>query len=361
MSIERVTALPENDARWQAVLGRDRNADGRFVYAVRSTGVYCRPSCPSRKPRRDQVLFFAAPPGAESAGFRSCRRCHPEGDADDLRAAAAVARACRAIESARGERLSLGRLAGEAGMSARHFHRTFRKLTGVTPRQYADACRLGRLKARLKDGQPLADATYGAGYGSSSRLYETAHAQLGMTPAAFRQGGHGHRLRYATAGCRLGRLLVAATDRGVSAVMLGDDADALAAGLRADYPRAEIQHDQEGLGPWLDAVLQAVEDGVPCSDLPLDVVGTAFQRRVWEELRRIPRGRTRSYAEVARRVGKPHAARAVARACATNPVAVVVPCHRVIGSDGSPTGYRWGVDRKLALLEAEGVRAALER
>src|ERR1700674_2280569 len=337
--------LAPNEKQWQAVQRRDRGADGAFVYAVRSTGIYCRPSCPSRKPRREQVEFFPLPEAAEQKGFRACLRCRPRlARLRDPRTAA-VARVCREIEaqidadsskSANGDasdaRMTLSSLSSAAGMSA--------------------------LKSRLRKGDDVTTALYDAGFGSSSRLYERAPAQLGMTPATYRQGGAGMRIRYTIAGSPLGRLLVGATDRGISALYLGESDARLEAAIQKEYPRAEIRRDRNGMESWIEQILAHLRGRAPHLDLPTDVQATAFQRRVWEELRRIPYGKTKTYSEVARAIGRPTAVRAVARACATNPVSVVVPCHRVVREDGNLAGYRWGVERKLALLQHESASRA---
>src|SRR5271155_2496587 len=358
-------------SRWQAVQSRDRSADGAFVYAVRSTGIYCRPSCPSRKPGREQVVFFPLPEAAEQKGFRECRRCRPR--ALPMRDAriATVARVCREIE-ARVEsepgvdvrsdtQLTLAALGALVGMSPHQLDRAFRGAMGITPRQYADAQRMRRLKSRLKRGDNVTTALYEAGYGSSSRLYERAPSHLGMTPAAYGRGGAGMQIHYTIVGSPLGRLLVGATDRGVSALYLGESDGALRAALRKEYTAADLFLDGPGqrarsrgsLGEWVGQILSHLRGQEPHLDLPTDVQATAFQRRVWQELRKIPRGTTRTYTEVARSLGQPTATRAVARACATNPVSLVVPCHRVVRADGSLAGYRWGVDRKRTLLESE--------
>jgi AraC family transcriptional regulator of adaptative response/methylated-DNA-[protein]-cysteine methyltransferase len=360
---------PPNEKRWQSVQTRDRGADGAFVYAVQSTGIYCRPSCPSRKPRREQVEFFPLPEAAEQKGFRACLRCRPRlARLRDPRTAA-VAKVCREIEAqidadgakaANGDagevRLTLGTLSSTAGMSAHQLERAFRSVMGISPRQYADARRMRRLKSRLRKGDDVTTALYDAGFGSSSRLYERAPAQLGMTPATYRQGGAGMKIHYTIVSSPLGRLLVGATDRGISALYLGNDDGPLADSLRKEYPRAEIRRDRNGLEGWVGKILQHLRGREPNLDLPTDVQATAFQRRVWEELRKIPYGTTRTYSQVARAIGKPKAIRAVARACATNPVSVVVPCHRVVREDGNLAGYRWGLERKQALLEHESAK-----
>ncbi len=347
-----------DDDRWRAVEARNAAFDGAFVYAVASTGIYCRPSCPSRRPGRRRVTFFAAPEAAEHAGYRSCRRCRPRAiPARDARVEA-VRRACRFIEAHDDGPPTLAALAADVGLSPYHLQRTFKRIVGVTPRQYADARRLGRLKTMLRAGDQVTGALYEAGYGSSSRLYERAPAQLGMTPATYRRGGAGARIGYAIAPCPLGRVLVAATARGISAVYLGDDEAALEAELRREYPAAEIARDDAGLGRWVAALVEHLDGRRPHLDLPLDVRATAFQRQVWEALQAIPYGATRSYGEIARAIGRPTAVRAVARACATNPVSVVVPCHRVVAADGGLAGYRWGTERKRALLAKERAVAA---
>jgi AraC family transcriptional regulator of adaptative response/methylated-DNA-[protein]-cysteine methyltransferase len=345
------TPAATTDERWQAVLDRDRRKDGTFVFAVKTTGVYCRPSCAARRPRPENVRFFDRNEDARQAGFRACRRCHPD-DASDPRPAW-VRRVCRTIEQnvADGVRPTLDRLSRVAGVGPHHLQRTFKAILGVSPRQYAETLRRDRFRRGLRDGSPVADAAYEAGYGSSARAYETAG--LGMTPATYRRGGQGASLRYAVADSTLGRLLVAATERGVSMVALGDSDRGLLRDLQAEFPAAELRRDDEGLLPWLQGVLARIEDPASRVELPLDLRATAFQRQVWEALRAIPSGETRSYAAVARALGRPRAARAVARACATNPAAIVIPCHRVVGSDGRAGGYRWGRERKRVLLQRE--------
>jgi AraC family transcriptional regulator, regulatory protein of adaptative response / methylated-DNA-[protein]-cysteine methyltransferase len=352
------------DHYWGAVQSRDRSADGVFVYAVRSTGIYCRPSCPSRRPRREQVSFYPLPEAAEQQGFRPCRRCHPRDARLRDPRIAAVARVCREIDahlqgngSGIGEeRLTLSAMSARAGVSPHQLERAFRSIMGITPRQYADAQRMRRLKSRLRKGDDVTTALYDAGYGSSSRLYESAPAHLGMTPATYREGGAGMEIHYTIVSSPLGRLLVGATDRGISALYLGEADARLESELRKEYPRAHIRRDTHAsatLQGWVERILAHLRGSEPHLDLPTDVQATAFQRRVWEELRRIPCGATRTYADVARSIGKPSAVRAVARACAMNPVSVVVPCHRVVRQDGTLAGYRWGLGRKRTLLERE--------
>lgn len=348
-------ALPLSPAAaWEAVLARDRARDGAFVYAVRTTGVYCRPSCPSRRPRREHVAFFAAPADAERAGFRACARCGPTAPAG--RAAAAVAAAAAFLEAHLDERVTLAALARRVGLSPFHLQRAFRRALGLSPRAFQEARRLARFKAAVRGGASVGEATYAAGFGSARGLYQSARAGLGMTPAAYRRGGRGERVRFATAPTAAGALLVAVTDRGVCAVSLGDDDAALERALRRELPAAEVARDDGGLAAWLSAIARQVEGGPP-ADVPLDLRGTAFQLRVWRALREIPPGETRSYGALAAAVGDPRAARAVARACASNRLAVVVPCHRVVPAAGGPGGYRWGTPRKRALLEAEAAAA----
>ncbi|MDQ3928904.1 MAG: bifunctional DNA-binding transcriptional regulator/O6-methylguanine-DNA methyltransferase Ada, partial [Chloroflexota bacterium] len=345
-SIEQKTLLSD-DRCWEAVLRRDSGMDGAFVYGVRSTGIFCRPSCPSRRPRREQVRFFPIPEAAEQAGFRSCRRCKPsDADVRDPHLEL-VRRVCRRIEQEPGDEgaTSLADLADEVGLSPYHLQRVFKRVMGISPRQYAEACRVRRLKESLRDGETVTNALYDSGYNSSSGLYERAGDRLGMTPATYRKGGTSTRINYTITGSPLGRLLVAATERGVCAVRMGDDDARLEATLREEYHAASISRDDAVLGEWVAAILAHMSGEQPHLDLPLDVRATAFQWRVWEALRAIPYGSTRSYLQVAAAIGQPGAVRAVARACATNPVALAVPCHRVIKEDGSLGGYRWGVER----------------
>jgi AraC family transcriptional regulator of adaptative response/methylated-DNA-[protein]-cysteine methyltransferase len=362
------TILPTSPrAMWQAIQSRDRAADGQFVYAVRSTGIYCRPSCPSRKPRREQVLFFWLPQAAEGKGFRPCLRCRPRVARIRDPKIESLSRVCREIElrilaaEETAGSLTLASLSASTDMKPHQLERAFRNVIGITPRQYADAQRMLRLKSRLKKGDTVTTALYDAGFGSSSRLYERAPGHLGMTPAVYRQGGVGMRIDYTIVDSPLGRLLVGATTRGISALYLGESDDKLEASLRKEYPRAAILPEGEGpeaLKDWTEKILAHLNGQQPSLDLPTDVQATAFQRRVWEELRRIPYGNTRTYAQIARKIGRPTAVRAVARACATNPVSVVVPCHRVVREDGNLAGYRWGIDRKRVLLQRESAVVA---
>ena len=340
------------DERWSAVVRRDARHDGRFVFAVASTAIYCRPSCPARRPQRNRVTFFETPAQAEAAGYRACRRCRPR-DAAGNPALELVRRASALIEEADDAPPTLGQLAGSLGVSPGHLQRTFKRLTGVSPRQYADTRRVGKLKQSLQNGDSVTDALYGAGYGSSSRLYESAGPRLGMTPATYRARGGGLHVRFTIVGTAVGRMLVAATERGICAVRLGESDEALEEALRTEFRGATIERDDARLSDWTAAIVSQLEGGNGHSNLPLDVRATAFQRLVWDALRAIPYGTTRSYAEVARSVGQPAAVRAVARACATNPVALLVPCHRVVRGDGSAGGYRWRVDRKRAILDVE--------
>ena len=342
----------DDETLWQAVVNRDARFDGRVFFAVRSTGIYCRPSCPARRPRRQQVVFFRVREAAERAGFRSCRRCRPQSATTDPKIEM-VRRACRFIENCGDGPPTLEVLSAHTGVSPYHLQRVFKRIVGITPRQYAEAFRLSRFKTSVNKGESVTAAMYDAGYGSSSRLYEHARAELGMTPADYRHGGKGVRIKYSVVGCALGRLLVAATANGVCAVRLGESDGALEAEFLTEYSAADISRDDAALGVWVSQIVGHLSGQHPHLDLPIDVQATAFQRRVWEELREIPYGSTRSYSEIARAIGRPTATRAVARACATNPVALVIPCHRVVREDKSLGGYRWGIERKRALLELE--------
>jgi len=326
--------------------------DGVFFYAVRTTGVYCRPSCPSRRPRPENVVFFRTRSGAERAGFRPCKRCKPEKDGQTDANSELVEKVCRYIDAHPDQPATLGALSSAIGLSPFHLHRTFKALTGITPRAYADSRRIESLKAGLREGHSVTRSMYDAGYGSSSRLYERASAQLGMTPSRYRKQGSGVTIRYAIAETPVGRLLLAATERGVCSIQFGSTDTALEGALRREYPQAEILRTDKQLAGWVRTIRGLIR-GESTGALPLDIQATAFQRLVWEELRAIPSGATRSYGEVAERIGQPRAARAVARACATNPVAIAIPCHRVVREDGAMGGYRWGVERKEKLLALE--------
>jgi AraC family transcriptional regulator of adaptative response/methylated-DNA-[protein]-cysteine methyltransferase len=337
---------------WSAVEQRDPSWDGLFVYAVPSTGIYCRPTCPSRRPRREGVRFFASAGAALTEGFRACRRCHPDGPVPLPPHIERIRRACAALAEADG-RVTMADLATLVGGSAHHLVRTFKRTLGISPREYDDACRLGCLRDGLRSGAGVASATYAAGYGSWSRVYERAGSNLGMTPGVYARGARGEEVRYTIVESPLGRLLVAATVRGLCAVKIGANDELLEAELRAEFPAAQVAGAEGPFADWVTRIVASLDSATPDARLPLDIRATAFQRLVWAELQKIPRGRTRSYREIARRIGRPTAARAVARACATNPVAIVIPCHRVVREDGSIGGYHWGPDRKRALLDAE--------
>ena len=345
------------DTYWVAVQERDAALDGTFVFAVRTTGVYCRPSCPSRRARRENVEFFAAPGDAAAAGYRACKRCEP--NTVETAAERAVARARAHLEARAGESVTLADLARNASMSPHHLQRTFKRLVGVSPTQYSAALRAEQLKKHLRGGASVSRATYDAGYGGSSRVYESAGRTLGMTPASYRRGGQGARIRFTTAGTDFGRLLVAATERGVCSVMLGDDDAELEQALAAEFPNAErsaatMDHpDNADLRAWTESLVAHLAGRRPELAVERDVAGTLLQRKVWDELRRIPYGETRSYTELATAVGNPEAIRAVASACARNPAALVVPCHRVVRKGGELGGYRWGLERKARLLAQE--------
>lgn len=342
---------------WQAVQERRSDAGEKFLYAVRSTGIYCRPSCPSKKPHREGVVFFRDSRAAELAGYRACRRCQPQLRSPRAERAQMVGRICQKIDETLASdpeaRLTLDELSRSFGLKAHQMERLFQTILGITPKQFTDARRMAQLKSKLRKGEKVTTAMYDAGFGSSRGLYERAPEQMGMTPAAYRRGGAGMAISYTITRCPLGRVLVAATQRGVSAVYLGDSDEPLKKELAREYPRAAIRRDPAGIGPWVREIVQHLRGQEPHIDLPLDVKATAFQRRVWEELRRIPYGSTKSYTEVARAIGKPKAIRAVARACATNPVSIVVPCHRVVREDGNLAGYRWGLGRKKTLIAHE--------
>ena len=359
-AVEAMTKAPQtsevgSEAAWAAVQARDARYDGRFVYAVRSTGIFCRPSCPSRRPHRRHVAFFDAAASARAAGFRACLRCTPEAKP---RAAQAIEQVRAHIDAHLDERLTLADLSAVAGLSPSHLQKAWKAALGLSPRDYVRLRRSERFKAQVRAGRSVTDALYEAGYGSGSRLYSDASERLGMTPGAYKRGGAGESVRFSTASSPFGRLLAASTERGLCAVQLGESDAALEAALRKDYPRAEVVRDDRVLKPTLAAILAHLDGGVPRLDLPVDVAATAFQWRVWRTLQQIPYGETRSYAEVAEALGQPRAVRAVARACASNRVALVVPCHRVVRADGEAGGYRWGAARKRRLLAREKGRRA---
>ena len=342
-----------DDDRWAAVLRRDRTADGVFYFSVRTTGIYCRPSCPARSARRENVRFHSTREAAVRSGFRPCKRCRPDAPPLAEQHAAAVAKACRLIEAA--EVLpNLDLLAEVAGMSRFHFHHVFKAITGVTPRAYAAAHRAERVRGELFRSETITEAIFGAGFHSSGRFYEISSEVLGMTPSDFRAGGRGASIRFAVGECSLGSVLVAATDKGICAILLGDDPDLLLRDFQDRFSKAELIGGDVDFEQWVAKVIAFVEAPAIGLDLPLHVRGTVFQQRVWQALRDIPAGATASYAEIAERIGSPKAVRAVAQACSANLIAVAIPCHRVVRNDGALSGYRWGVERKRALLSREG-------
>ena len=354
---EILAAATVADPRWAAIVAHDANADGRFVYSVRTTGVYCRPSCGARRPRPENVAFHATNADAERAGFRPCKRCRPDQAPLAEQQAAMVAKLCRHIGAA--DHLpSLDELAKHAGTSAHHLHRIFKAVTGLTPRAWATAQRAKRVRAGLARAATVTDAIYGAGYNSNGRFYAEANGVLGMTPTTYRAGGADTELRFAVGLCSLGSILVAASPRGVCAILLGDDPDALLRDLQDRFPRARLIGGDAKFEELVAKVVGFVEAPRVGLDLPLDLRGTAFQQRVWQALRAIPPGETTSYSEIAQRIGAPKSVRAVAGACAANALAVAIPCHRVVRSDGALSGYRWGIERKRTLLdrEARGAR-----
>ncbi len=341
---------------WNSVVARDRHADGAFVYAVASTGVYCRPSCPSRRPLRANVAFFDTTDAARRAGYRACRRCRPDETAPADPWIDKIRRACVYLANVDGHP-SLAALAARVGGSPYHLQRNFKRIVGVSPREYTDAIRLRKVKRQLRAGENVTGAMFDAGYGSSSRFYERAAGKLGMSPSTYRRGGAGLTIAYATTASPLGRVLVAATARGVCSVAMGGRDEDLVAHLRREYPAATIREDRATISAWAAAVVAHLSGESRRLDLPLDIQATAFQWKVWQALSAIPFGETRTYADVARTIGRPTAARAVARACASNPVALAIPCHRVVATSGGAGGYRWGVERKQAILARERRRA----
>jgi AraC family transcriptional regulator of adaptative response/methylated-DNA-[protein]-cysteine methyltransferase len=345
-----------DDARWHAIIKKEEKADGHFLYSVKTTGVYCRPSCPSRRPNRENVVFHKSPEEAEKAGFRACKRCNPKSPDLAEQHAEAVATACRMIKEA-DVFPNLDALAGAVKMSPGYLHRLFKAATGLTPKAYANAHRADRVRKALPRRETVTEAIYEAGYNSNGRFYADSSKILGMKPKEYRDGGVGNAIRFAVGECSLGSILVASSDRGVCAILMGNDPDALVRDLQDRFPKANLvgaDSEYEKLVAKVVGFIEAPKIGL---DLPLDVRGTAFQRRVWKELQRIPAGKTVSYSQVADRIGFPKSARAVAQACGANALAVAIPCHRVLRTDGNISGYAWGVDRKRALLLREGVRA----
>ena len=342
-----------DEDRWQAVVHRDRRYDGAFVYAVRSTGIYCRSGCPSRRPTREQVRFFPIPAAAEQAGFRACLRCKPRQAVGRDPHVLLAERACRLLESSRGSRMTLSALARGLGVSAPHLQRVFTRVTGISPRAYAEQLRAGRLRTSLKSGTTVSRALYDAGYSSPSRIYESRSSGLGMTPGTLARGGAGQRIAYAIAESALGQVLVAATPRGLCFVTLGDSARAVEQALELEFPSALRVRDDRSLATEVKEVVRRIAGREPHTDLPFDVRATAFQRQVWDALKKIPAGTMISYSALARQIGRPSAVRAVASAVAKNPIAVVVPCHRVVREDSQLGGYRWGEERKVELLKVE--------
>jgi AraC family transcriptional regulator of adaptative response/methylated-DNA-[protein]-cysteine methyltransferase len=345
-----------NDQLWQAVMAKDASYDGQFVFAVSSTGVYCRPSCPSRRAHRERVKFFDLPEAAEQAGFRACLRCQPRRARVLDPQLELVQRVCRFLNTSDGETLKLAELASHAGVSVFHLQRTFKRVMGISPRQYLAARRFGNFKALVRKGDSVTSALYESGFNSSSRLYEHAAEELGMTPATYSRGGRGVNINYTIVASPMGRLLVAVTERGVCAVRMGDSDAELEQDLREEFPHADIKRNDSVLREPVEKILNHLDNNDTRLDLPLDIRSTGFQRQVWEKLRAIPYGETVSYGAVAKALGKPGAVRAVGRACATNPVALVIPCHRVVREDKSLGGYRWGLERKKKLLEHERSR-----
>lgn len=354
--MDAASAMPKTEEQfwrasyWDAVKEHDRGLDGVFYYAVLTTGVYCRPSCPSRRPKPENVVFFQTRESARRAGFRACKRCKPDSETDAT--AGLVEKVCRYIDSHPDQPATLDALGRAIGLSPFHLQRTFKALTGITPRAYADSRRLNALKAGLREGHSVTRSLYDAGYGSSSRLYERSTSQLGMTPSRYRKQGSGVTIRYTIAPTEIGRMLLAATPKGVCAIRFGESERALEGELKREYSNADILRDDAHLSTQVAAIQERMH-GEAARALPLDIRATAFQRLVWEQLQAIPYGETKSYSEVARRIGHPKAARAVARACASNPVAVAIPCHRVVRDTGAPGGYRWGIRRKQKLLALE--------
>jgi len=352
METELTMAPTPNDKWWDAVVARDTAQDGKFFFAVSSTGVYCRPSCPAKRPRRENVAFFRRPEEAEKAGYRACLRCRPRTTGENPQIAK-VKQICRYIEQHMDESVTLDQLGKVFGLSPFHLQRTFKKAIGITPKAYADSCRMGLLKRNLQSGRNVTDALYEAGYSASSRLYERTASHLGMTPDKYRRGAVAAMIRYTCVDSPLGKMLVAATEKGICAIQFGDSDDELTQGLKREFPFAIRKRDDESMRTWTNTVLSQLSGHKLNRSLPLDIQATAFQRRVWAHLQSLPFGATHSYAQVAKAIGRPTAARAVARACASNRIAVAIPCHRVVRGNGEMGGYRWGVGRKKALLDME--------
>lgn len=352
VGIEQLATETTNDPRWSLVVARDKESDGKFFYSVKTTGVYCRPSCAARLARPENVLFYTTIDAAEKAGFRACKRCKPAGLSLTEANTARIAKVCRLIERSE-ETASLEKLAKHAGMSVFHLHRTFKAITGLTPAGYGVAHRTKRVRKTLGKSQSVTDAIYDAGFNSNSRFYASADEALGMTPTSFRDGGVNTVIHFAIAECSLGSILVAKSERGVCAVLMGDDPLQLVRDLQDQFPKAELVGNESGYEDLVAKAIGLVERPGVGLDLPLDIRGTVFQQRVWKALQQIPVGTTSSYADVARAIGMPKAARAVAQACGANTLAVAIPCHRVVRNDGTLSGYRWGVERKRALLDRE--------
>lgn len=351
--MELQQTLITQETLWQAVLNRDSSFEGKLFYGVRSTGIYCRPTCPSRRPNRNQVCFFVSPQEAETAGFRPCKRCQPQYETAPNLTKAKILAVCRYIEEQVDRIPTLSELSSQFEISPSYLQRVFKQMMGVSPFEYADALRSDRFKQRLQQGEEIAHALYDTGYGSSSRLYEKASQQLGMTPKTYRCSGKGMHIAYTIVPCSLGYLLVATTEKGICAVKLGDAEDELERILLNEFNQAQILRDDNLHQDWLQTILNFITGDAPHLDLPLDVRGTAFQKQVWQALQKIPYGETRTYADIAREIGKPHAVRAVGTACGANPTALIVPCHRVLRTDGTLGGYHWGIERKEKLLAQE--------
>ncbi len=344
-----------DDEKWHAALSRDETFDGLFVFAVRSTGIYCRPSCPSKRAARERVSFFPGSMEAENAGFRACHRCQPR-EAGPSPRSRMIDQICKYIEANLNRKLTLAVLGEQVGMSPYHLQRTFKRVLGVSPRQYVASCRLAKMKAHLRNRETVNDSLYHSGFSSRSRVYEDVPGVFGVNPGEFRRGGKGLRINYGIVDSNIGRLLVAATERGVCSVCIGDNYEAVENSLVEDFPSASLFRDDDGMKAWTDALVSYVNGERPSVDLPVQVRATAFQSKVWKMIRAIPYGKTSTYSQIARQLGMPSASRAVARACATNPIALVIPCHRVVGKHGSLRGYRWGIQRKQALLNLEKER-----